>query len=138
MQDDLDLVAPFFQGVKLKLDDPLLARRWFWPQFWEAGLAILQGRQGGFWVHCQDDRYRYKALNIEGGELGFETEAYGPIDASLGAGGLVWRLNVYQGDWQVPAGIYRDWLWRAKSASARGAPQAVDARYPLCSLLVRR
>ncbi|NLC57302.1 MAG: hypothetical protein GX774_10730 [Armatimonadetes bacterium] len=134
MQDDLDLVAPFFQGVKLKLDDPLLARRWFWPQFWEAGLAILQGRQGGFWVHCQDDRYRYKALNIEGGELGFETEAYGPIDASLGAGGLVWRLNVYQGDWQVPAGIYRDWLWRAYNLRAqeeRRKPWMRDIRFAL-------
>jgi hypothetical protein len=111
--DALDLVAPFFQGVRLKLDDPLLHRRWFWPQFWEAGLAILQGRSGGFWVHCRDDRYRYKALQVSPGELGLETEAYGPLDGSLGAGGLTWRLNVYEGDWKVPASVYRSWLHAA-------------------------
>ena len=38
----LDLVAPLFQGVKLKLDDPLIKNnRWIWPSSWEAGLAIL-------------------------------------------------------------------------------------------------
>jgi hypothetical protein len=134
IRENLDLVAPFFQGVKLKLDDPLLQRRWAWPMFWEAGLAILQGSAGGFWVHCQDDRYRYKALNIEGGALGLETEAYGPLDASLGAGGIQWRLNVYKGDWQVPAGQYRDWLWRAYGLSAMESarkPWMRDIRFAL-------
>jgi len=134
IREDLELVAPFFQGVKLPLSDPLLQRRWFWPQFWEAGLAILQGRQGGFWVHCRDDRYRYKALNIEGGVPGFETEAYGPIDASLGAGGLLWRLNVYQGDWKTPASAYRDWLWEAynlRAAEAARKPWIHDLRFAL-------
>ncbi len=110
---DLELVAPFFQGVKLPLSDPLLQRRWPWPMHWEAGLAILQGKAGGFWVHCRDSAYRYKALSIDRGTIGLETEAYGPLDSSLGAGGLQWRLNVYTGDWQVPAGEYRDWLWQA-------------------------
>jgi hypothetical protein len=121
VRDDLALAAPFFQGVKLPLADPLLARRWFWPQFWEAGLAILQGADGGFSVHCQDARYRYKALNIAGGELGFETEAYGPLDGSLGAGGLVWRLGCHQGDWRVPAAAYRQWLWRAYDLAEQAA-----------------
>jgi len=110
---DLDLVAPFFQGVKLPLTDPLLQRRWAWPMSWEAGLAILQGKAGGLWVHWRDSHYRYKALNIDQGTIGLETEAYGPLDGSLGAGGLQWRLSVYSGDWQVPAGQYRDWLWQA-------------------------
>ncbi|MBI5835471.1 MAG: hypothetical protein HZB16_24475 [Armatimonadetes bacterium] len=113
VRDDLQLVAPFFQGTRLPLGDPLLVRRWFWPHFWEAGLAILEGEGSGFWIHCRDRAYRYKALNIEGRELGFETEAYGPIDTSLGAGGLVWRINVFEGDWRRPASIYRDWLWSA-------------------------
>lgn len=118
-RQDLDCVAPFFQGVRLKLTDPLLQHRATWPQFWEAGLVILQGKTGGFWVHCEDDQYRYKALNISEGVLGFETEAYGPLDGSLGAGGLVWRINVYKGDWQVPAARYRDWLWRAYNLGAQ-------------------
>ncbi len=134
VRPSLDLVAPFFQGVRLKLDDPLLERRWFWPQFWEAGLAILQGEAGGFWVHCQDDRYRYKALDIHGGLLGFETDAYGPVDTSLGAGGLAWRINVYEGGWEVPAGAYRDWLWDAyglQQAEAARKPWMGDIRFAL-------
>jgi len=115
---DLELIAPFFQGVRLPLSDPLLQGRWFWPQFWEAGLAILQGRGGGFWIHCQDSRYRYKALNVENGVLGFETEAYGPVERSRGAGGLQWRVNVYDGEWRVPASAYRDWLWEAYGLAA--------------------
>jgi len=124
-RDDLDLVAPFFQGVKLKPDDPLIQQRWAWPMFWEAGLAILQGANGGFWIHCRDNAYRYKALDIAGGRLTLETEAYGPISRSLGAGGLEWRINVHQGDWTVPAGIYRDWLWHAY-----GLHEAERARLP--------
>lgn len=134
IREDLELIAPFFQGVKLKLTDSLLAGRWAWPISWEAGLAILQGRNGGFWVHCRDDRYRYKALNIENGVPGLETEAYGPIDGSLGAGGLTWRIGVYQGDWQVPAGAYRDWLWKAydlKQAEENRKPWVHDVRFAL-------
>lgn len=130
----LELVAPFFQGAKLKLDDPLLQRRWFWPQFWEAGLAILQGPAGGFWIHCRDDRYRYKALNLQDGEMGFETEAYGPVDANLGAGGLVWRLNVYEGGWQVPAADYRSWLYATyglTAAEEQRKPWVRDIRFAL-------
>jgi hypothetical protein len=117
LRKDLQLVAPLFQGVKLKLDDPLIRDgRWTWPISWEAGLAIVQGADSGFWVHTQDDRYRYKALKAGAGSeanaIGLDTEAYGPIDGNLSAGGLCWRVNVYGGEWQVPAAHYRDWLWR--------------------------
>jgi hypothetical protein len=123
LREDLELVAPLFQGVKLKLDDPLIAgSRWSWPISWEAALAILQGSAGGLWVHAQDARYRYKALNVGAGSdahgLGLDTEAYGPIDGNLSAGGLCWRVNVYQGGWETPAQRYRDWLWRAYGLEA--------------------
>jgi len=112
------IIAPFFQGVRLPLQDSLLAgSHWSWPMQWEAGLVILEGPSGGFWVHCRDDRYRYKALQIGGGDrtgcLGFDSEAYGPIDQNLSAGGLCWRLNTFSGDWKEPAGAYRDWLWQS-------------------------
>jgi len=84
--------APFFQGVNLALDDPLLAdSHWAWPMFWEAGLAILQGAESGFWIHTRDDRFRYKALHVgtpRAARLGLDSEAYGPIDDNLAAGGL--------------------------------------------------
>jgi hypothetical protein len=123
LRRDLKLVAPFYQGVSLSLDDPLIrSSHWDWPHRWEAGLAILQASSGGFSIHTQDDRYRYKALHV-GSEtdpymLGLDTEAYGPIDANLAAGGLAWRINVHQGDWKVPAERYRSWLWQAFSLAA--------------------
>jgi hypothetical protein len=118
IRPDLKLVAPFFQGIKLKLDDSLIANsHWDWPLYWEAGLAILQSNKGGFWIHTEDNHYRYKALHVGSGaqknHLGFDTQAYGPIDDNLSAGGLVWRINVFEGDWKVPAELYRDWLWDA-------------------------
>jgi hypothetical protein len=124
LRPDLRLVAPFFQGVNLALDDPLLRdSHWAWPMFWEAGLAILQGAGSGFWIHIRDDRYRYKALHVgspsEPRALGLDAEACGPIDDNLAAGGLAWRMNVFEGDWTVPAGLYRDWLWRAYGLEAR-------------------
>lgn len=118
IREDLELVAPLFQGIRMKLDDPIIKNtRSSWPQRWEAGFAILQGKDSGFWIHTRDDRYRYKTLKIGKADdsqcLGFETEAYGPIEDNLSAGGLQWRVNVFSGDWQVPASIYRDWLWEA-------------------------
>jgi hypothetical protein len=116
IKPDLYLIAPFFQGIKLKLDDSLLKNtRWMWPFYWEAGLAILQSVSGGFFIHTRDDRYRYKALKVGSSSdpniLGLDSEAYGPVDNNLAAGGLSWRINVFDGDWHVPALSYRDWLW---------------------------
>jgi len=41
-------------------------------------------------VHVQDDRYRYKSLHVGSDAdpctIGFDTEAYGPLDANLAAG----------------------------------------------------
>jgi hypothetical protein len=118
LRQDLELIAPFFQGSKFPLEDPLVREsHWAWPMMWEAGMAVLQGPKGGFWVHTRDNRYRYKSLQVGDAKsartLGFDTEAYGPIDENLSAGGLSWRINVYEGDWKVPAQLYRDWLWDA-------------------------
>jgi len=129
LRSDLKLVAPFFQGVKLPLDDALIKdSHWEWPFFWEAGLAILQAEQGGFWVHTQDNRYRYKALHVGSGKdarrLGFDTQAYGPVDDNLSAGGLTWRINVFAGDWHEPATQYRQWLWQAYDLEAEQARRA--------------
>jgi hypothetical protein len=137
---DLRLVAPLWQGVDLEIDDPINrdARR-RWPHEWEAGLVILQGSAGGFWMHCRDDRFRYKALRFgassDSRALSLESEAYGPIEANLAAGGLPWRLNVHQGGWDVPARAYRDWLWSAYGLSAEAArrpPWLEDLTMAIC------
>ncbi|NLM10386.1 MAG: hypothetical protein GX213_06355 [Clostridiaceae bacterium] len=129
IREDLELVVPLYQGMKLKMDDPIIRnKRWEWPKSWEAGLAILQGKESGFWVRTYDDRYRYKALKVGTNDeyncLGFDTEAYGPIDNNLAAGGLAWRINVYKGDWTVPASVYRDWLWEAYDLAKEEAERA--------------
>jgi hypothetical protein len=129
LRDDLELVAPFFQGIRLRLDDPLIRQsHWPWPFHWEAGIAILQGKASGLSVHVRDDHYRYKALQVgtstQPRQLGFDTEAYGPIESNLAAGGLVWRLNVHEGDWTRPATAYRNWLWQAYGLAAEEARRA--------------
>ncbi|MCC7203802.1 MAG: hypothetical protein IT441_01890 [Phycisphaeraceae bacterium] len=125
---DLDLVAPFFQGTRLKLSDPLLHNfRWAWPQYWEAGLAILQGKDEGFSVQTRDPQGIYKALSIHPDQsLAFETEAYGPLDDNRAAGGLAWHINVHQGDWHTPAASYRDWLASLPAHRQRTHPDWVD------------
>ncbi|HSV72648.1 MAG TPA: DUF6259 domain-containing protein [Chthonomonadales bacterium] len=131
----LDLVAPFFQGVRLPPGDPLLQRRWTWPQWWEAGLAILQGGNGGWWVHCRDVRYRHKALHIADGALALDTEAYGPVDCNRASGGLAWRIGVHTGGWHEAAEKYRRWLWGAYGLGrqeSRRKPWQSDIRLALC------
>lgn len=118
IKKDLDLVAPLFQGIKLKLDDPLIKNnRWRWPTSWEAGLAILQSREGGFWIHTRDNQYKFKALQTGNKDnpfvIGLDSEANGPVDDNLSAGGICWRINTYSGDWHVPAETYREWYWKA-------------------------
>ena len=125
---ELELIAPFYQGIRLPLYDSLIRNsHWQWPHRWEAGMAILQSDHGGFWLHCQDNRYRYKALQVGTSDdaqcLGLDTEAYGPIDQNLSAGGLVWRINVYDGDWQIPADDYRNWLRQAYGLNQATRPE---------------
>lgn len=131
MEGGSELVAPLFQGVRLPLDDPLIReKRWKWPHMWEAGLAIIAAERGGFWVHCRDTDYRYKALYTGGGEgrqqIGLETHSYGPLHESRAAGGLAWRINVYDGDWKTPAATYRDWLFEHSRPGDVPRPKWID------------
>ncbi len=117
----LKLVAPFFQGCRQALTHPLIAgKHWEWPHRWEAGFAILQGQRDGFSVATYDDRHQPKALVVGGGEaarsLGFQTEVHGPAGDSVAVGSLQWVIDTHDGDWQVPAGDYREWLHRTIDA----------------------
>jgi len=139
VKPSLDLVAPLFQGIKLKLDDPLIKNnRWKWPSDWEAGMVIFQSKDGGFWVHTEDTHYRFKALQtgIETDPfiIGLDSEAYGPLDDNLSAGGICWRINTYRGDWRVPAEKYRQWYWQAYDLEAeerRRQPWINDVKFAI-------
>lgn len=139
LKQGLELVAPLYQGIKMKLDDVLIKNsRWRWPYAWEAGLAIMQSKEGGFWVHTNDTQYKWKALQTgteaDNLSLGFDSENSGPIDNSQSAGGVCWRLNMYKGDWKVPAEIYRQWYWKAynlETEEKRRQPWIQDIRLAL-------
>ncbi|MFC1539437.1 DUF6259 domain-containing protein [Candidatus Latescibacterota bacterium] len=139
LREDLKLVAPLFQGINLALNDPLLRdSRWEWPMYWEAGFAILQSSDSGLWVHTRDNRYKYKALKTGFGSdpfgIGLDSEAYGPVDTNLSAGGLCWRINVFRGDWHIPAEQYRKWYWSAydlESQERRRQQKIYDVKFAI-------
>lgn len=90
------------------------AGRFPWPFKWEAQLAIAERDGASLMIHSQDRRMRFKALRLgrdgDRTELGFESEPTGPLWRNRTAGGIAWRINVYDGDWQVPARRYRGWM----------------------------
>ena len=127
---DLYALTPTCQGLKLKLDDPLYCgfgkgdpvaepgTIYEWPMKWEIGLVIFESEsqnKDGFWVHCRDDKYLPKSLVMGNAadpyRIALVSEAFGPLDNNKSAGGVIWRINVYDGGWKVPAKIYKDWLY---------------------------
>ena len=117
----LKLVAPFFQGCRQDLTHPLVAgKHWEWPHRWEAGFVVLQGARDGFSVSTFDRRHQPKAVMVGQGDearsLAFQTVASGPAMDSVAVGSLAWVIDTHDGDWRVPAGIYREWLHRGVEA----------------------
>lgn len=118
---DLKLVAPFYQGCRQELTHPLVAgEHWDWPHRWEAGFVVLQGQAGGFSVSNFDPQPRPKAVSVgkddRARSLSFHSEVHGPAHDSVAVGSIAWVIDTHQGDWQVPAGVYRDWLHRTVGA----------------------
>jgi len=119
----LELVAPFYQGCRQDLAHPLVAgKHWEWPHRWEAAFVVLQDARGGFSVSAYDRLHHPKAVRIGGGDaarsLGFETILNGPARDTTAVGSLAWVIDAHEGDWRVPAGIYREWLHREVGADA--------------------
>ncbi|MDE0482713.1 MAG: DUF6259 domain-containing protein [Candidatus Poribacteria bacterium] len=92
-------------------------RHFEYPGRWEAQLAILQGRDGGFFVRSTDTTFRFKAAyHVPSGEhfgMNFKTHNPAPFRDKHEITSVEWRLNTYRGDWQVPARIYQDWMENA-------------------------
>ncbi len=77
-------------------------------------------------VHSEDTACKFKALYLAHGAegqsaLGFDSEQVGPVWQNRAAGGVEWRLNVYDGDWKAPATRYREWLQRTYQLEAKRA-----------------
>ena len=105
----VDVIAPVTGGQILVNPD-----RYHYPRKWETPLAILQGQRGGVFVHSDDTQFRFKTLEYEseGGSfaLHFWEVPHAPFEAVKQVTTATWRLNAYQGDWQVPALEYQKWM----------------------------
>ena len=120
IRQDLQVVAPFQQGVKLPLDHPQMAGKYaLWPSGWEAGFLVFDGGESGFTVQTWDDHHLYKAVKIGHDEnsqvVGFFTLATGPLEQNRCVGNVCWRISAYEGNWKVPIRRYRDWYWETYS-----------------------
>ena len=115
----VDVIAPVTGGQILVNPD-----RYHYPLKWETPLAILQGQRGGVFVHSDDRQFRFKSLEYEseGGDdfaLNFWEVPHAPFEQVKQVTTATWRLNAYQGDWQVPALLYREWMHEALKPADR-------------------
>ena len=118
---ELFATIPSFQGIRIKPDDPLIN----WPIFkdlrypyrWEDNFIAFGDDCGGFWIHCEGAKNRFKHLHL-GSEstpycAAIDIQNYGPVEDKLSAGGVTWKINTYTGDWTVPVLNYRNVLMRS-------------------------
>ena len=144
IDENLYALTPTCQGLKLKLDDPLYTGQatgdpisepgsvFEWPIAWEIGLVIFErqsGKNDGFWVHCRDEKYLYKSLMFGNAadpyRISLVSQAWGPLDDNKSAGGITWRINVFEGGWRVPAKSYKDWYYKTYDIETEKAKRPI-------------
>jgi Domain of unknown function (DUF6259) len=110
---DMSILVPGRSGVKLTPATPGSSHTFDYPIAWEAQLVVIEGQGHGFYVWAEDARGLFKRLTVnrtpEGWRLGFITMPFAPFEEQDACESARWRLNVYEGDWRVPARRYRDW-----------------------------
>ncbi|MHB1357906.1 MAG: DUF6259 domain-containing protein [Anaerolineae bacterium] len=127
------LILPCVNGLRVDKDHTIPGNhRFAWPFTWNAQLAIAEHNGSSLMVHAEDTFCKFKALKLQredgASSLGFESEQVGPLWDNRNAGGVEWRLNVYQGGWQTPATRYREWLSKTYSLADKraGRPQWIN------------
>ena len=118
IREDLEVVAPFQQGVKAAMAHPQIqGKEATWPNGWEAGLLVFAGVESGFTVQAWDTDSIFKRVRIGHEESAqaatFTTLAYGPLEMNRCTGNLCWRVSAYRGGWEAPVRRYREWYWDA-------------------------
>lgn len=125
---NLRLLLPVQSGLAFTATSPGSSHSFDYPCPWEAQLIIAEGDGYGFCVWAEDTEGRYKRLTLNRGvggwRIGLITMPYAPFEEKDACASVRWHLNVYQGDWRVPAKRYRDW------AEAAFKPTPVAAQQP--------
>ncbi len=124
MHPEATVILPVVNGLQFNAQQPHPGTdRLRWPVEWNAQLAIARLDGWSMMIHCEDHLARFKALQLirQGTrtELGFESESPGPLWDNRTAGGIEWRINVYRGDWTVPAMRYREWMEKTYDLAAK-------------------
>jgi len=125
---DMNIIVPGQSGLKLTASSPERSVEFDYPMTWEAQLVIVEGEGRGFYVWAEDAKGLFKRLRVErrpdGWRLGFITMPFAPFEDKTFCDSAKWRLNVYRGDWRVPAKVYRTW------AETNLGPTAVEQQHP--------
>ena len=110
--ETVEVIAPVFGGQILRKPN-----RYHYPSKWEAQFVILQGKRGGVFVRNDDTRYQFKTLEYLSDEDSFAINFWqipqAPFEQRNQITTTTWRLNAYQGNWQVPTILYREWMHEA-------------------------
>ena len=126
---DLNILVPGLSGLKLTKAFTQPEMTFDYPIAWESQLVVVEGPGYGFSVWAEDAEGRFKRLTVrrtEGGwQLGFTTINSAPFDDLTSCESVRWHVNVYEGDWRVPARRYRDWAEQAFR------PTRVEAQQPV-------
>ena len=119
----IDVILPT-RGGRMISNDRNFADTYYYPDSkWEAQLAIFQGHRGGVFVRSDDTQYQFKTFQYasEGGSFAVTFGQYppAPYDQQKQVSTATWRVNAYEGDWQVPALHYRQWMHEALKPADR-------------------
>lgn len=124
----MNIIVPAQSGLRLTKETPGSRHELDYPMSWEAQLVIVEGEGRGFYVWAEDAEGRFKRLTIDrrpdGWNLAFATINFAPFAGQKEAESVRWRLDVYEGDWRIPARRYRDW------ADSAWTPEPIAAQTP--------
>lgn len=111
---DYAILVPGNSGLRLTRATPGGTHTFDYPMGWEAQLVVVEGPQCGFSIWADDPQGRFKRLTVErrsdGWHLTLTAINDAPFDALTACESIPWHVNVYRGDWRVPAGRYRAWM----------------------------
>lgn len=112
--DSMTVLVPGDSGQRFGADAPSGLRSFDYPFTWESPFVIIQGKLGGLLVYSEDTRYRFKSVYVDHSDgkfrIRFETRNQAPFDDLTSVRSVTWRMRAYEGDWQVGAKMYRDWM----------------------------